>query len=266
MRDLTIDPQTTQLVDHPTDSDTVYRLTVVGDQPPPPAITATDCSRQGGLPTTTETVLQRVVLAPPQLGAFTATSASVVKGSPVTLAWTGSGYTSLSLRMGADENDESQPEQPVDPRIVQLTEQPDATTWYTLTATNAAGSVSRQLQVTVSAAAVPLPKLDFFVATPPTVTEGGTMTLSFSAQNVDSVLLRDAKGRTILQQDTGGGSSVLQNVDVVPDQTEAFVLTLSNAGGQLTQAVSVQVTPQPPTPTPLPSTEPTDTAPQPAGP
>jgi FHA domain-containing protein len=242
-RDLASGPVADQLVDHPTDPETVYELTATDEQGN--AVTAK----------------QRVVIAAPQLMTFTASPASVVQGNPVTLAWSGSGYTSLTLRAGADQNDQSQPEQALDPNTGQLAEQPAVSTWYTLTATNVAGSVSKRVEVLVTPAAVATPKLDFFVASPAMVNEGGTTTLSFSAQNTDSVLLRDAQGRTILQQDTTGAPNVMQSIDIVPDRTTAYALTLTNAGGQLNQAVTVQVVPA--TPTPEPTPEPTPQPPEP---
>ena len=208
-----------------------------------------------------ETAKQRVTISPPQLTSFTASSASIGQGSPVTLAWMGSGYTSLTLRAGAAEDDESQPEQPIDTRVSQLTELPDANTWYTLTATNAAGSVSRSLQVLVTPSGVAPPKLDFLLASPVMISQGDTTTISFSAQNADSVLLRDAQGRTILQQDTSGSPSVMRSIDIVPDRSTAYALTLTNAGGQLTQAVSVQVIVPTPTPEPSVTPAPSDTPP-----
>ncbi|MBV9174710.1 MAG: FHA domain-containing protein [Chloroflexi bacterium] len=242
-RDLASGPISDQLVDHPTDSGTSYELSVTdefGD---------------------TEISKQHVAIAPPQLTTFAATPASIAQGSPVTLAWSGTGYTSLKIRAGADQDDQSQPEQPIDASVGQLTEEPDTTTWYTLTASNAGGTVSKRVEVLVKPAVVAPPKLDFFVASPVSVDEGGTATLSFSAQNTNSVLLRDSQGRTILQQDTGGAPSVLQNIDVVPDRTSTYALTVTNDGGQLTQAVTVQVIAATPTPAPTPSAGPTESPP-----
>ncbi|MBV9133508.1 MAG: hypothetical protein JO318_12470 [Chloroflexi bacterium] len=240
-RQLASGPVADQLVDHPTDPETVYQLTLTDELG-----NAVDAK-------------QRVVIAPPQLATFTAAPASVVQGGPVTLTWSGTGYSSLTLRAAADQNDTSQPEQTLDPTTGQLAEQPQASTWYTLTATNVAGSVSKRVEVLVTPAAVATPKLDYFVASPTMVNEGGMTTLSFSAQNTDSVLLRDAQGRTILQQDTTGAPTVMQSIDIVPDRTTAYALTLSNAGGQLNQAVTVQVVPA--TPTPEPTPQPTEAAP-----
>lgn len=242
-RDLSNGSIMDQLVDHPTDAETVYQLTVTDELG------------------NSETAKQRVTISPPQLTSFTASSASIGQGSPVTLAWMGSGYTSLTLRAGAAEDDESQPEQPIDTRVSQLTELPDANTWYTLTATNAAGSVSRSLQVLVTPSGVAPPKLDFLLASPVMISQGDTTTISFSAQNADSVLLRDAQGRTILQQDTSGSPSVMRSIDIVPDRSTAYALTLTNAGGQLTQAVSVQVIVPTPTPEPSVTPAPSDTPP-----
>lgn len=247
-RELTSGTVLDQVVDHPTDPEVLYELTVTDDA--------------GNVVTSK----QRVVIDPPQLMTFTALPAAVPQGSPVTLTWSGTGYTSLSLRPGADENDQSQPEQVLDPSTGQVVEHPDATTWYTLTATNAAGSVSKRVEVQVQPAAVPPPKLDFFVAAPTSVVDGGVATLSFSAQNADTVVLRDAQGRTILQEDSDGASTVMRSIDIVPDRTTAYALTLTNGGGQLNQAVTVQVLPPPPTPEPTPEPTPAPPPSEPAPP
>jgi hypothetical protein len=234
---------TDQVVDHPANPETVYELTM------------TDAAGNE------VTAKQRVVIAPPQLTTFSALPASVVQGSPVTLAWSGTGYTSLTLRAGADQDDRSQPEQPLDPSIAQIAEHPNTTTWYTLTAINAAGSIAKRLEVQVTPAAIAPPRLDYFVASPTSVLQGDVTTLSFSAQNVDSVLLRDAQGRTVLQEDADGAPGIMRSIDIVPDRTTAYALTLTNAGGQLNQAVTVQVVLPTPTPEPSPTPQPTEPPP-----
>jgi hypothetical protein len=228
------------IVDHPMDKETAYTLWISDRY-------------NNGHGENIDSGEKLVSLAAPQLDTLTASATSVTPGGQVTLRWTGQRFTSLSLRAGADENDQSQPEQSIDPSIVEIGVQPEVDTWYSLTATNAAGTSTKRLKISVQPAAVAPPKLDYFVATPASVDEGGTATLNFSAQNVDSVVLRDATGRVIFQRDIPETPSLMQSVNIAPDQTRAYALTLTNASGQITQAVTVEIKPAAPTPAPTPN-------------
>ena len=225
------------VVDNPVEKETLYEL-FVSDR------------FSDGVGANIDKAQRLVSVAPAQLDMMTATLPTIPQGGQTTLRWTGQRFTSLTLRSGANENDDSQPAVPIDPSTAELTVQPDADTWYTLTASNLAGSSSKRLKVSVTPAAVTPPKLDYFMATPTSVDEGGMATLSFSAQNADSVMIRDATGRTIFQRDTNGEPSVMQTINLAPDQTRVYAITLTNGGGQLTQAVTIEVKPAPPPPQP----------------
>ena len=148
-----------------------------------------------------------------------------------------------------------------DPSVVELDVHPEEDTWYTLTARNLAGSSTKRLKLSIVPETTAPPKLDFFVATPTSVEQGETAALTFSAQKADTILLRDGSGRVIVQRDTSGSPSVLQTINIAPDQSGVYALTLTNAGGEITQAVTVIVRPAPPpppepTPTPGPQEAP----------
>jgi len=234
------------IIDHPSENETVYEL-FVSD------------AWNNGEGENTDGMERLVSLAPAQLDTLTVTPPEVVQCGLTTLRWTGQRFTSLKVRAGADENDASQPWQDIDPTIVELELHPEQDTWYTLVASNLAGSSTRRLKVDVLPEVVPPPKLDFFLATPASIEEGGTAALTFSAQNAESILLRDASGRVIVQRNVVDQPSVMQTMNIAPDQTSVYALTIVNAGGQVTQAVTVTVRPPPePTPTPGPARSPQD--------
>jgi pSer/pThr/pTyr-binding forkhead associated (FHA) protein len=222
-------------VDHPVESETLYELWV-SDR------------HNSGDGANTDGMQRLVSVAPAQLDTLTVTPAEVHPGELATLRWTGQRFTSLKLRAGAAENDESQPAEEIDPEVVEVDVHPQEDTWYTLTANNLAGSSTKRLKLSVVPDTTAPPKLDFFLATPTSVEQGETAALTFSAQNADSVLLRDGGGRVIVQRDTSGSPSVLQTINIAPDQSGVYALTLTNAGGQVTQAVTVIVRPAPPPP------------------
>jgi hypothetical protein len=82
-----------------------------------------------------------VMTQPPVIAAFTATPAAITAGQSSTLAWTTTGATSLSIDGGVGDVTGSS----------SRTVSPSATTVYTLTATNPAGSTSKTGSVTVGA-------------------------------------------------------------------------------------------------------------------
>jgi len=84
-----------------------------------------------------------VATQPPEIAAFNATPAAVTAGQSSTLAWTATGATTLSIDGGVGDATG------VSSRAVS----PTATTVYTLTATNAAGSTSKTATVTVTVGA-----------------------------------------------------------------------------------------------------------------
>ncbi len=232
-----------ELVDHPTQHETHYEVVL---------------SEQGE---TIQTESAIVTMTPPTIQTLVATPPSVVQGGDVRIRWMATGYSQVSLRKGADENDDSQDEIQLDPSAVEYTDQPDADTWYTVTVTNGSGTATRQIMVSVTPPPAAATKIDFFTVSPPIVDQGQAATLTYSEQNADQVTIRDASGRTLLQDSPGGQANVLKSVTVAPDNTTVYALTASNDAGQVTQAATVEVRPPPPTPEPTP--EPTAAPPPP---
>ena len=86
------------------------------------------------------TATKSVSVVPPVINSFIASRSSIVSGESVTLSWSTSNATSVTIDNGAGA-------QPVTGSV---TVSPLRTTIYTLTATDAAGSVSAQTTVTVT--------------------------------------------------------------------------------------------------------------------
>ncbi len=232
-----------ELVDHPTQHETHYEVVL---------------SQQGE---TIQTESSIVTMTPPLIQTLLATPPTVVQGGNVRIRWMASGYSQVSIRKGADENDDSQPEIPLDASAVEYTDQPDADTWYAVTVSNGSGSETRQIMVSVTPPPPAATRIDFFTASPPVVDQGQAATLTYSEQNADQVTIRDSSGRTLLQDNPAGQANVLKSVTVAPDTSSVYALTASNDAGEVTQAVTVDVRPPPPTPAPTP--EPTPAPPPP---
>jgi len=106
-------------------------------------LTATNAS---GSATSTATVTVNTA-AKPTVGSFTASPTTISSGSSSTLSWATSGATSLSIAPGGFAPTAASGSVNVSPT---------ATTTYTLTATNAAGSTTSTAKVTVTASGGPL--------------------------------------------------------------------------------------------------------------
>ena len=119
---------------------------------------------------------------------------------------------------------------------------PEATTEYTLTASNSVGSVSASVTVTViivEPPPIPDPVINFFTAIPDTIVEGEFTTLSWSTEHADTVSISG------LGQVNADGSLVL-----APTETMEYVLTATNEAGSVTASVTVTVIPEEPPPPP----------------
>ncbi len=162
------------------------------------------------------------VTAPPLapiIGSFTATPSSITAGQSSLLSWSVSGATSLSISPNVGVVTGSN-----------LAVAPNTTTSYTLTATNAAGSV--RSTVTVSVTTSPFgPTIANFTATPSSITVGQSSNLSWSVS-----------GATSLSISPGIGAVTGNSLTVSPTTTTTYTLTASNSNGSLTASTSITVT------------------------
>jgi len=166
------------------------------------------------------------------INSFDARPAGISAGESSTLNWSVTGATTVSIDQGIG--------------TVALTGSravaPAVTTIYTLTASNAAGSITATTQVIVSGTTSPptttgLPVISSFVATPSIISLGNSTTLSWNVSNATSVSINQGVGTV-----SSSGSTIIS-----PPTTLTYTLTVSNANGSLTAAALVQVsgTPSP---------------------
>ncbi|MCX6001633.1 MAG: CAP domain-containing protein [Chloroflexi bacterium] len=112
--------------------------------PPPPPPTATATPTPTPAPTPAPAPAPAPVL--PVINSFSASPSSVTAGSYSTLSWSTTGATSVAVTPGGAVSASGSAQA-----------SPASTTTYMLTATNAAGSVTRTVAVTVTAAPAPVP-------------------------------------------------------------------------------------------------------------
>jgi PKD repeat protein len=165
-----------------------------------------------------------VNVAPPTIASFTATPDTILAGQSSTLAWSVTGADSLSISpdVGAVTG-------------ASVIVSPDASTTYTLSATNAGGTVTKTVALAVTPPTPP-PVISSFTASASSITPGQSLTLSWSATGADSLSLSPGIGAV-------SGSSIT----VTPGVDTTYVLTAANNGGAVTASVSVTVSaPVPP--------------------
>ena len=153
------------------------------------------------------------VVVPPVISSFTASPTVIASGQSSTLNWAVSGASSLRI----------------DPAIGTLTGtslkvSPKVNTIYTLTATNAAGS--RTATVTVSIGTPPV--IVSFAATPSLLTAGSASTLKWTVN-----------GAASLKIDPGVGVVTGTTVQVRPTANTTYTLTATNAYGSATSTATI---------------------------
>ncbi|MGA2887459.1 MAG: hypothetical protein ABSE51_05355 [Terracidiphilus sp.] len=107
---------------------------------------------------------------------------------------------------------------------------PTATTTYTLTATNTAGSTTSELTVIVNTASKPT--ISVFTASPTTITSGSSSTLSWTTTGATSVAITPG---TFTSTSENGSTSV------IPTATTTYTLTATNTAGSTTSELTVTV-------------------------
>lgn len=173
------------------------------------------------------TAQQTVTVNPlpmPSIADFSASPQTINPGGNSTLSWIVNGADTVSIDQGVGNVVTSG----------NTGVSPADTTTYTLTATNAAGSV----QATATVAVVPpeLPTIGNFSAAPQTITQGESASLSWSVSNADSVTINQSIGAV--------GNSGSQSVS--PNATTTYTLTASNGSGSVDASVTIAVTQLPP--------------------
>jgi phospholipase C len=112
---------------------------------------------------------------------------------------------------------------------------PAATTTYTATATGPGGTASAKASVTVSAT-VGIPTVTI-AATPATITQGSSSTLTVTASNATQVVISNNFDSTTFTLGATGGTQA-----VTPAATITYTATATGAGGTATAQAAVTVT------------------------
>lgn len=178
---------------------------------------------------TTKNVTVNVTPAPPVIAEFTATPTTILAGNSTTLGWSLTGATSLLISPSVGSVTGSS-----------VSVSPTTTTTYTLSAMNSGGTVTKTVTVAVTQP-VPPPVIGAFFASPSTITLGGSSTLNWSVTGATSLSVSANLGAS-------PGAVTGNSVAVSPTGTTVYTLTAANAGGTLTQSITVEVI----TPVPLP--------------
>jgi hypothetical protein len=172
----------------------------------------------------------------PLINSFVADPPTIVPGGSSTLSWNVSGATRVTIDQGIGS--------------VSLTGNravmPNMTSVYTLTATNAAGSVTATAQVIVTGAIAPppiagsLPFVNSFTANPTTIYAGDFTTLSWNVSNATSMNISPGVGFV-----SSVGSTL-----VSPDEPTLYTLTATNSAGTVNRTINVNVQSTQPSPPP----------------
>jgi len=196
-----------------------------GSQSYSPTVTTTYtlvASNSAGSVTDTTIVTVSAVTPPPSMPTATLTppSATITSGQSVTLTWSTTNATSVTMNGVAVGANGSQ------------SYSPTVTTTYTLVASNSAGSVTDTTTVTVNA---PMPTA-LINAMPMSIQSGQSATLQWSSSNATTIMLN------------GSAVNASGSRTVMPTATTTYTLVASNATGSVQSAVTVTVTAPPPPP------------------
>ena len=159
-------------------------------------------------------------LPPPVINSFTAIPATINPGDSATLQWNVSGATTVSI----DHNVGGIA------LIGSHFVSPTATTTYTLTATNGAGSKTSTAKVTVTQPNKPT--ITSFTASPAAVSSGGSTTLSWIVSGATSISI---------DQGVGNVTSLTSKVVSPINQATTFTLTATNTVGSTNATVTVTI-------------------------
>jgi hypothetical protein len=196
--------------------------------------TMTATNSAGSVTATTEIIVTGTVTPPtpggmPTINSFTATPSIIGLGDSAILSWSVSNATSVSINYGVGSVGSSG----------STYVSPSTTTTYTLTATNAYGSLTAAALVQVSGIPSPpsgLPTVNYFDASPPIISVGGSSLLRWNTSYATSVTI-----------DNGIGPVASHGTLVVsPLTTTIYTLTAANGYGYITQTLLVQVAGSPP--------------------
>jgi len=182
-------------------------------------LTATNQAGKSTTATISVTVVDK-----PVINSFTANPPVISDRQSTTLSWSVTGATGLTINNGVGDVTGSN----------SVTVSPSATTTYQLVATNATGNGPSTAAVIalVTVTVVPTPVITNFAATPSTISNGQSSTLSWAVS-----------GATSLSIDNGiGDVTTKPSVSVSPTTTTTYTLTANNTVGSFTATATAQTT------------------------
>ena len=152
----------------------------------------------------------------PVISSFEASANPITQGAATTLSWTVTGATSVSIDQGIGAVAASG----------STSGSPASETTYTLTATNAYGTRTAAVTITVD----DLPTVSI-AASPAAITQGGSSVLSWVSESADTVSIDQGVGAV-----AASGSTT-----VTPSVTTTYTITGTNTYGSRTDNVTVTV-------------------------
>lgn len=203
----------------------VGTVTLSGTKAVSPAATTTytiTASNSSG-PATAKATVTVSTPAKPEIISFTA-NPETISTKPVTLQWNVTGATSVSIAPGIGDNLSA---------IGTTTVSPTTNTTYTLTATNEAGSVTKEVTVTLADGGKPI--ITKFTADPENIeVVGGHSILRWSVINASYVTFITPDGPMLV------GSSDLRDLQPFED-TEYTLKAYNSAGDEVSKTIKVTV-------------------------
>jgi uncharacterized cupredoxin-like copper-binding protein len=154
---------------------------------------------------------------PPVIVAFMAAPDTVTAGQSANLQWNVTGATTVSIDQGIGKVDV------VGTKAVT----PAATTTYTLSASNGAGSVSKSVALTVGPAGPPT--INSFTADPAQIVAGQTSTLQWDISGAKNISISPGVGPV-----SASGTRIVH-----PDITTTYTLTATNSNGSVTAPATI---------------------------
>jgi len=196
---------------------------------PKTATTTYTITAQGAQGTQPVTLSKSVVIDPPVLTSFTADNSTIVRGDQVTLTWLGQNFTKLLLTSNKGDVEPGKKEIDLTTGNTSYVAKPTDTTIYTLTASNAGGSVQKQVTVTVGGVSI-----SAFDVNPKKIIKGQSATLTWQVSGATKIEI---------QPDVGTVPSNQTSVPVNPDKTTAYTLVVTGPDGSQVKSnpVTVQV-------------------------
>ena len=157
---------------------------------------------------------------PPTISSFTINDNTVVAGAPIALGWATVGAATLSINQGIGSVS------PTSAGSVNVAA-PASTTTYTLTATNAFGSVAANVTVNIG----PPPVIDSLTTTDASILPGGLAQIDWQTSLADTVTLSPRPGAVAVD------GQFFEN----PAFNTTYTLTATNAYASVSQSVAVAV-------------------------